>query len=182
MRLFVALSCPEEIRSKLVSVHKELSGVGLLRVVKEENIHLTLKFLGETSKQAMDELMDTLSVIESVRKFVVKVAGIGVFPTIKNPKVIWAGVEKGRDEIIRLQVCIESCLKELGYKKDDRFHPHYTLARIKRLDQKDQLKTLVKSKKREFGEYEVTNFQLIESTLGPRGPIYSVVEEFKLFD
>ncbi|MGC9310514.1 MAG: RNA 2',3'-cyclic phosphodiesterase [Candidatus Aenigmatarchaeota archaeon] len=179
MRLFIAISPPDEIKSKIAgladSVSSNESG---LKKVSKENCHLTLKFLGEVDEKKLEEIKATLSNIKS-EGFKISLNGIGFFPGAEYIKVVWAGVEGGKTEAINLQKEIDERLSKLGFKKEKNFEPHLTIARVKFL--KDKSGFLEKLKKADFkGEFTVESIELVESTLTPKGPVYRVISRFNL--
>ncbi len=144
--------------------------------VEEENLHLTLKFLGEVKEERVEEISRVLREIRrSEKRFELSLEDIGAFPSERSPRVIWIGVGKGREEIIRLQERIEEGLTPLGFKKEERgFHPHLTIARVKkRADFKELFDLSYKSR-----VFLVDSVTLFKSTLTPKGPIYEPLDRF----
>lgn len=146
--------------------------------MEEENLHLTLKFLGEVREERIRDISEILKEIsKGFKKFEVTLQGIGAFPNQSSPRVIWTGVEKGRKEMIELQKEIEERLVPLGFKKEERgFHPHLTIARVKgRGDFKELFETDYKSR-----TFLIDKIILFKSTLTPKGPIYEELEKLLL--
>ncbi len=181
VRAFVAIGLNEEIRQKLISVQGSLPAAGL-KLVEPENIHLTLKFLGEVPEEKIVDVTKNLeSAVSGVQKFNTRIKGIGVFQSLRNMRVIWAGVDEGREKIIEIQRKIDSSLKNLGFVLDDSFHPHATIARVKFVKDKVNLVESIKERTNEdFGLVEVSGIELKQSKLTPQGPIYSTLAEIKL--
>ena len=111
------------------------------------------------------------------KRFELSLKGIGAFPNERSPRIIWIGVERGREEIIKLQEGIEESLSTLGFKREERkFHPHLTIARVKgRADFKELLGVPYKSR-----VFLTDSLVLFKSTLTPKGPIYGELEKFPL--
>jgi len=175
MRLFLAISIPAELRRRLFEASQGLRKLGQMKLVEEENVHVTLKFLGEAEPEPV---IKALGLVKS-SPFEVSLKGIGVFPNTDYIKVIWAGCEKGVQEIITLHKQIESVLT--NFEKDRDFHPHATIARVSFPKDKERLvKFLETSKEREFGSFEVMSFDLMRSQLFREGPKYGVVRSFPL--
>lgn len=175
MRLFVAFGVSDEVKNYLTELQNELPEDSKLNLVK--NFHLTLKFLGDVEEDRMDKITALLSNI-NFTKFTVKTAGIGVFPDENLIRVVWVGLEP-KDKIVALQQEIETALSGM-FPKDERFHPHLTLARVKSVkDKKDFMQKLKNIAVKEL-EFTASAFKLIKSNLTPEGPVYEVVAEFSL--
>lgn len=146
--------------------------------MEEENLHLTLKFLGEVKEERIKEISKILRELSRrFKKFEFSLKNIGAFPDKHSPRVIWVGAEEGREEMIELQKEIEEELVSLGFKKEARgFHPHLTIARVKRkADFKELFRVAYKSR-----VFLIEGLVLFKSTLTPKGPIYEKVEKFPL--
>jgi len=170
MRLFIAVEVPEGIRGKMGALARELPEDGLSRV-KTENMHFTLKFLGEVEKAKIVEIKKILHLVE-FSPFSVRMRGVGGFPNASYARVIWAGAEsEGMEELARK---VHAALVELF--EGDKFSPHLTLARVKKKVEFKQF--LNKHKDEEFGEFTVDKFMLFESKLQPSGPEYRKLVEF----
>lgn len=181
MRLFIAISPPDEIKDKIANLTDSLSsGEPGLKRVSKENCHLTLKFLGEVGEKKAERVEATISKIKA-EKFKITLEGTGAFPSETYVKVVWVGVKEGREALIDLQKEIDEELSKIGFRKEKYFKPHLTLARVKFL--KDKLGSLERLKKADFvGEFTAESIELVESTLTPKGPIYKVILEQILVD
>ncbi len=138
MRCFIAIPCPDTIKDLLVREQKDMVCLGRIKPVEYENIHLTMKFLGEIEDSNVEKIKQVLDEI-NIKPFEIMVKGLGAFPNPGNPKVVWAGVRDGSAQIINLQKTMDEKLSALGFQKDNRFHPHYTIARIKKLDERQKI-------------------------------------------
>lgn len=138
---------------------------------------MTLKFLGEVAEPKIEEIKISLSKLEYAG-FKASLTEIGVFPNQNYVRVVWAGVEQ--EDFIRLQAQIDSQLAKLGFKKDKRFHPHLTLARVNFVEDKASFGKLLSEIKMKNLEFKVDEFKLIKSTLTREGPIYEDLAVFKL--
>lgn len=163
MRLFVAVEIPMEIRERIAKLGEEIRQDGIVSV-KPENMHLTLKFIGEGNP---DEIIEKLAAVRFSR-FRCRAKNVGVFPNENYIRVVWAGIE-GTEELA------EKVQESLGEK--ERFTGHATIARVKR--KVDLGAFLEKHRDDEFGEFEVSGFQLIKSELGPGGPAYTTLATFE---
>ncbi len=165
MRLFVAVDVSEEVRNYLIELQKQLPKASQTLT---NSFHLTLKFLGETSK--LEEIKSRLSKI-SFSPFELALDSVGFFPNQKHPRVVWAGV-KPHEQIVELQKQVDNVLKDF-FVPDTHFHPHLTLTRIK---EAENYNTNIKIKPLSF---KVSSFVLYASKLSPKGSSYTVVQEFK---
>ena len=151
-----------------------------VRWVRNESMHLTLKFLGEVSEERLGVIGDSLRRI-AVPRFGVTIREIGFFPNARSPRVFWAGV--GSEALIQLETEVEECMAELGFGPSRRqFSPHLTLARARgcnRIGPK-----LVESARafrhQDFGYFETDRFALYRSRLEPSGAVYSRLDEYVL--
>ena len=181
MRLFIAIPLPDTFQNIIAKIQKSIDKFGKLKLVKPENVHLTLKFLGDVNENKIDKINKRLSFLKNINTFTISVRGLGTFPNVKRPRVIWMGTEKGFDEINELQKKIDSSLEDMGFKKENRFHPHYTIARVKFIAEKEKIEKFLKENTDLiFGEYTVDKIMLMESKLSPKGPRYYTIEEFHL--
>lgn len=183
MRCFVAINLDQNLRKFLAETASEYSlKVKSLRAVKPDNIHLTLKFLGEVKEADIESVKQALSAAAQARsRFNLQVRGMGVFPDIRRPSVVWAGVDKSK-ELAALWVDVEKHLADRGFAPESRrFSPHITIARIKDQGTAVGLAEVIHPHKDAiFGSIDVACFSLIRSMLKPEGPVYSVLTDFYL--
>jgi 2'-5' RNA ligase len=173
MRLFIAIEL-EELSGYFKQLQEKIPNV---KATFPKRFHLTLKFLGEVEEGNIAKIKEALSKIK-FSPFKMKLSGTGVFPNERFIRVVWAGMEDGK-AIEELQQKIEDALAGM-FKKDNRFHPHITLARVKFIeeDKKDGFIKAIKSIEVEQKEAEVKNFKLVKSTLTGEGPVYEDLEVF----
>lgn len=179
-RLFIAISPSERIKEKIKLLVAGLQDIGAdVNFVSPENIHFTLKFLGEVEDDNIEEIKEKLlSIAKTQRIFSLKIKKIGVFPSYERINIIWIGAES--PELIILMKKVNYTLNHI-YTEEREEVPHLTIARVKSEKNKEALKEHLQNvKNREFGEMVITKIILYESELTPKGPIYTVVEEFKL--
>ncbi len=176
MRAFIAIELPKEVKDYLSDIQKRLTPAGAdVKWVKPDNIHLTLKFLGEISPEALDQTIQSLELIGANKKaFYFNLSAVGVFPKIESPKVVWIGINKGSTEIREIA-------KDLG-KAD--LSPHITLGRIKSKKDLERLVDILKvfevNPQKALQEFPVNKITVFKSTLLPDGPIYEVIKEVNL--
>lgn len=181
VRCFIAIDIKEaSILDKIMRFQQDISDTGVkMKLVERENIHLTLKFLGELPLSIVNEVSKRLSDI-SFNQFEMEVVGVGVFPRLSRPRVIWVGVGKGSNEVIQLYRAIESSLRKIGFRPErEEFIPHITIARVKYGSSEKLVQIIRKYENYVFGSIRVKEFKLKRSTLTPTGPIYSDIEVYK---
>jgi 2'-5' RNA ligase len=182
MRAFIAIDIDDVVRQRLVDAQREFASIGQLKLVEAENIHVTMKFLGEVSEEMLPKIVDALKKgVSGKKEFDFIVSGIGVFPNPSYVRVIWAGVKEGGEEIMTIQKNIDEGLQKLGFAREKDFVPHLTLARVKRVGQKERLLSLLRDMSGvEFGKCHAACVELRQSTLTPKGPIYTTLERINL--
>jgi len=175
MRVFVAI----EISDKEVidSIKKFQDKINIsAKPVKSRNFHFTLQFLGEISEQIVQKIIQAIKTIE-FSSFSITLKGVGAFPKLKEPRVIWIGTdENGGNLLIQLSKKVEKVLEPLGFCSDKPFKPHITVFRIKKKIG-DMTKELESVKSIDFGIQEISSIKLKKSELTPNGPIYSDLME-----
>jgi len=178
MRCFIAIDLPGEIKDYLFNLQKEFDN-NLIKVkwVAKKNLHLTLKFLGEVDEKTLEEVKRKLKGIK-IKKFLLKLEEVGLFPDENYVRVIWIGL-KPDENIIKLQKLIDSELLDL-FKGEQEFKAHLTLGRAKFVKDKEGFKALFKKIKIKDLEFKVDSFKLMKSTLTKDGPIYDVLELYTL--
>ncbi|WP_297417835.1 RNA 2',3'-cyclic phosphodiesterase [Thermococcus sp.] len=182
MRAFIAIEVGDEVRSNLLKAQERIGTKSAkIKFVERENLHVTLKFLGEIDDATVEEVKKALAEIaKRHKKHRVRVKGIGVFPNPNYVRVIWAGVEN--DEGIKaIATDVEREMRRLGFKKEKDFVAHITIGRVKFVRDKLELAMALKDLANEdFGEFNVEAIELKKSTLTPKGPIYETVARFEL--
>ncbi len=185
MRLFVACLLPAELRQELGQVKALLGGSGGgiqgLKWVDPENLHVTLKFLGEVKPQDARRVDAALGWCSSkAAAFDCRVAGLGAFPSPSSLRVLWAGMVTGGEEMGALAKTIENALRPLGFERERRpFSAHITLARARDRVAVPALESLAPGLvAKMFGEFRVRGFSLMESDLRPQGPVYTELSSY----
>jgi len=181
MRIFIALEFPESVRERLGQLQGKLKGTeNRIRWVDTSLIHLTMKFIGEIKEKNLEKVIQTARDVAG-RFFVFKL-GIGeidVFPNFSSPRVIWVGIEEGRDKLEALAAELEEKLGQEGFSRSSRkWTSHLTLARIKVLKERERLKALIWQHHKETKgiEVKVRSLSVIKSELTPQGSIYTILE------
>ncbi len=187
MRAFIAIELPKEIRDSLGGIQEKLKVSGAdVKWVQPQNIHLTLKFLGEINEERLSKInliLDTLA--KDKKSFSIRLASLGAFPKIDYPRVIWTGIDEGESETKELARALEEKIEKIGIPKEDRpFSSHITIGRTRSNLGKDKLVAGLKNLQDYFAEtpkeFTVNKITLFKSTLTPQGPIYEVVKEANL--
>ena len=181
IRAFIAIDLTAEITQKLEQVLAELKArlpANAIRWVAAQNIHLTIKFLGDVAIHKQGPLTKILQTEASRHAaFDIQVGELGVFPNLRRPHVVWIGV-KAPPELVVLQNGVESGMAQLGYPPEERpFSPHLTLGRVSRNASPDELRRISDAlSKRQvdwLGEVHVQAVHLYRSDLQPGGSIYT---------
>lgn len=185
MRTFIAIELSEEIRESLAQIESHLKYAGAdVKWVEKNNIHLTLKFLGEISEEKLQQVIAALEIIaKESSAFEISIKDIGAFPKIDYPRVIWVGLDKGTAESKVLAEKIDEVLSKIGIEKESRpFAAHLTIGRVRSPKNKEALKEKIANYKLLVTSYGllVTNITLFQSKLTPRGPIYTKLHESRL--
>jgi 2'-5' RNA ligase len=178
-RLFVALTPPAPVRNELAALAQDIAG---LRWTPADNLHLTLRFLGDTSAEKQEQMEAALARVR-VEPFVLPVGGLGVFPPRGPAKVLWAGVGSGHTRLFQLRKQVDEALLSVDLTIDVRtFAPHFTLARIGEMAEPKQLaKFLERHRAFEAPPFRVESFELYASELrASLPPAYRVVRRFAL--
>ena len=184
LRLFIAIELSCFLRKKIQKIQDYLKKTNSPIVwVKPENIHLTLKFLGEIPKDKVDLILKVM--VESAElfpDFTFKLNKLGAFPKLEHPQIIWAGVEKGYAQIENIFLELEGRLEKIGFKKEScKFSAHITLGRLRSPDNcLPLLKTIRNFKILKDFEQTVKEITLFQSTLTPHGPVYKILGKAEL--
>ncbi len=181
IRSFLAFDLDSHaVLRRITEIQAELVKTGAdLKPVETQNIHITIRFLGEILHGAVDKIFEEMKKTQFV-PFNVKVQGIGVFPTINFPRVVWAGITDGVDQLQRIFKQLEPRLQAIGFSPDPKgFSPHLTIARVRSARNKPPLaKFISQNPEFEFGIIRAACLKLKKSELTPSGPIYSTLKEF----
>jgi 2'-5' RNA ligase len=187
VRLFVALEIPAAVRDNLAAQINELRDLpaplaeGRLRWVRPENLHVTLKFIGEVEAAKLDGIRSALTAIGLNAPVDLDFRGLGFFPDEKYPRVLWVGL-RASGNLPVLASDIDRALEGQGIARDERaFTPHLTLARFEPRGFDEKLRIAIQQNSgREFGAFEAREFHLIESKLKPSGAEYTSLAAFPL--
>lgn len=185
MRAFISIDLPYKINKELSIIQDKfasLKNLAGMDIVKVENIHLTLKFLGEISNSEINRLSELLNETD-FEKFELELEDLDYFPTKEYPRIVWLSLKPKKD-IEKLYTLVDEKLKQAKIfskiGKEDKFVPHVTVARVKYIRDKNKFAENLKKISIKKQKFEVSSFQLKKSTLTSKGPIYETLREFEL--
>ena len=182
IRSFIAFDIDsEQVLNRLTEAQKTILKIGAdLKIVEPQNIHITLRFLGDVTPSMIDKIDKEMQRIV-FKPFDVEIKGVGAFPNLKYARVIWAGIQGGGRELSGIFAQLEPRLLSLGFAPDSKgFNPHLTIARVRSGRNKAELAKCVDEMSAfEFGRIRADCLKLKRSVLTPRGPIYSTLKEAK---
>jgi 2'-5' RNA ligase len=173
IRAFIALPVAPGVVRNILRCQQELAGQAGDRVrwTPEEQIHLTLQFLGNLSPSDVDQIQTRLAGV--MKPLHLRAHGLGGFPSLRNPRVIWIGLTGDIDQLKAIQSAVEHAT---GRSEERKFHPHLTIGRVRegrRLNVK-----LDQWKNHDFGEWDARELLLMQSKLSPKGATHSVIARF----
>lgn len=183
IRCFIAVDIPlnGEALMKYNMLTGSISSAGaVVRTVEPENLHVTLKFLGEVEE---GEVMEVVEALKDVKRgaFTVELNGIGGFPSNRNPRIVWIGIHEGYTGLRALHDEVEGVLIRRFPREGREFKAHLTIARIRR-GGRALAPLLERFADEDFGTIHIREFKLKRSELTPRGPIYTDIEVYPLED
>jgi RNA 2',3'-cyclic 3'-phosphodiesterase len=184
IRAFIAIALPVHIVRYVEALQNHLKASGLkLSWVRPQNIHLTLKFLGEIEPSLVEDAVTAMqSAVRENAPFELTVQGVGVFPTVRRPRVLWVGVGGQTDGLVDLHRCLDDALAAAGFARETRpFKAHLTLARIKGGVAPQQLIRAMEDSGREPPRsMPVEEIALFQSRLQSTGAVYTLLARGRL--
>jgi 2'-5' RNA ligase len=181
IRSFISVDLEEGLLENFRKLREQIASSGAdLRLVALENLHLTLRFLGEISRPKVEAVIGGLKELK-FNAFRIRFEGAGAFPNLNRPRVVWVGVSEGVEELKALAGKVEKIAAEASIPKAPKgFTPHLTLARVKSGRNLSSLTRVLRELSRvEIGVMEVRAVRLKRSVLTPKGPVYSNLYEVK---
>ncbi len=186
LRLFVAIILDSNLQEGLTALIRLLSPIDVpVKWLEPGNLHMTLCFLGDVPKGKVEETMEKLKQVRlRAKPFEMKLGGLGGFPNLKKPRVLFMPVTQGWEPLRGLAADISNNLKGIGEKQEDReFNAHVTLGRVKGFKGANMISLKLEGKVPQLiGGMQVKSFALVQSELKTTGPIYTVLQEFILAD
>ncbi len=172
----------EGVLREMVSVQEEMRKTEAdLKIVGRENLHFTVKFLGEIPAEKAREVDERLKALD-LGRVTVMIRGMGAFPSLGHPNVVWAGVSpEDAGKVIPIAQRVIATLRDVGEQDNRPFQPHITLARVRSARNKQTLVSFIeRNADHGFGVSELTHLKLKSSELTPRGPIYTDIGVYPL--
>ena len=180
LRTFIAVKVAPT--PDLRRIHSRLVELGdRFRPVALDNLHVTLKFLGDTSESQVPEICAIARhVVDGVAAMHVRLKGLGAFPSVRRPSVVWVGLDEA-EALCRIVADLEQALAPLGFALENRaFQPHLTLLRIKARPPEQLFALLAQESATDFGVVPIDKIEYLQSELGPRGARYTELATFAL--
>ena len=182
MRAFMAVEVNKGLVNKILEIQKMLAEANaLVKFVEPENLHFTFKFLGDITPEKGEAIVEMAEEkVKNYSPFDINIQGTGVFPNLGYIKVIWLGVEEP-DTFSQMQEDFDKEFVKMGFNKERSYIPHLTVGRVKGVQNKELLLSVVKELEDiEVGTMKVDKLILKESDLTPVGPIYTDLKLIKL--
>ncbi|MDQ7857370.1 MAG: RNA 2',3'-cyclic phosphodiesterase [Armatimonadota bacterium] len=183
-RTFVAVELGERMRAGIARLQEELRAAGArLRWVRPDHLHFTLRFLGELPPaQVARAVVATRDAVATIAPFALTLGGLGAFPSLERPQVVWVGTIAGADALVALARAVNEALARAKFPADGRpFRPHVTLGRARDDRQWGELvRALHRYRDVILGDDQVIAVTVMESRLLPDGPVYTVREQVPL--
>jgi RNA 2',3'-cyclic 3'-phosphodiesterase len=183
IRSFIAIPLAGEVQRAARKIARELRGENDgMKWVPEENLHLTLKFLGDVVDRDVPQVCRVIrQSCESIGEFELEFQGTGGFPSDDRPRVVWAGITEGGENLVELVSLLEKGLAKLGFKPEPRdYRPHLTLGRVRsgsRAASAEVVEKVLRFKNRRLGVLPVDQVRLYASYLDKGGPTYNVMDK-----
>ncbi len=176
IRIFIAVELTDSVREQIARLEQPLRKEGAkVGWVKPENLHLTLKFLGDVQAARIDDVVEaTQEAVQGIEPFILSFSGLGVFPNFKRPRVIWIGVAEGSDSLGKIQRGLEERLSQRGFTREEReFSPHLTIGRVRSQRGIGGLVSKLEKTEFESEKIEVEQVVVMGSDLRPTGAVYT---------
>jgi len=184
IRTFVAVDLPDTVAASIRVLQNELRDQKFkIKWVRTDNLHLTLKFLGDTRADRIAVVNQALENAAAMGSpMTLGARGLGVFPGIRRPRVVWVGIDGDVDTLMRLQQAIDGTLASAGFPPETRsFKAHLTIGRVKgRVDTGRLLEVVQHYQRYRSESFQIKRFGLIQSDLKPQGPQYSYLAKYDL--
>ncbi len=179
VRTFVAIDMSPSVNRGLAALLEQMQSSGAdAQWIRPENVHLTLSFLGDVDPLHIMDVCSAVSAAASEHDaFRLSCSGVGAFPDASRPRVVWVGMDEGREALCSLQAAIATNLDEIGYPKEGRrYQPHITLGRAKRgADEHVLSQAIEQFSRRPVGETMVDEVLVMSSQMERGGPRYAIL-------
>ncbi|MGE5371092.1 MAG: RNA 2',3'-cyclic phosphodiesterase [Solirubrobacterales bacterium] len=183
-RLFIAMDLPDRVKTEVIRVKNELSaGTGGVKWVEDENLHITLKFLGDVEEKSIEAIVDTIRrVIDGCGPLRLALAQPGFFPNQHRARVIWIGMTGDLDGFMGLGERLDQALAPFGFAPDPRRKIHLTIGRVKHEESLSEIARRARLSKVAPVAFEALTVTLFESRLSREGPHYYPIEKYGIQD
>ncbi|GJQ59877.1 MAG: RNA 2',3'-cyclic phosphodiesterase [Candidatus Scalindua sp. AMX11] len=185
LRLFIAIEIEKRIKERILEFLNQLKETDVrIRWMAYENLHVTVKFIGDVDPIILPSLVKSLeSVASRCRPFRIQIGNVAVFPTAKRPRILFVGLGDKENNLVNIFEEVETEIEEFGIKRELRkYVGHITIGRIKSQKNIHKILELLPSySDRFFGQETVNHITLKQSELTPKGPIYSTLNRFTLY-
>lgn len=185
MRTFIAVELPQEVKRKIEEVQAPLKKTDThVSWVKPGNVHVTLKFLGEVKDEKVEDVFrSTEEALKESKVFDLSLKDLGCFPNLRRPRVVWVGVDQGKDELFQMQRRIEEELFKVRFPKEAKpFSAHLTIGRVKSGRNIEELTRQIDNTKFQTEEVRIDEVVVMKSQLHPHGAIYTPLKKIKLLN
>jgi 2'-5' RNA ligase len=183
MRTFIAIEIPSEIKSALAALQTELRRAGAdVSWTKAENIHLTLNFLGEVDDRRVVEVEKVcVTSAAEFQPFTLSLADTGVFPNVRQPRVLWAGLAGEIEKAVEMQRLLEEGLALIGFDREEKaYRPHLTIGRVKSNRKTRELLAIADAHQLPALSFDVTEIVMMKSELHRAGARYTAIARASL--
>ncbi len=178
IRTFIAIPVPESVFKLQSNLKNTISEkTGKVRWVKRDQLHITLKFVGDTPEESIDDVRSAIKIIaDNTKPFEIFIQGTGCFPKIERPRVMWIGLNGALGQLNQLVKNIHNSLDSIGFPKDEKeFNPHITMARARYPQKKTPDISSFLNANFDPIPFRIEKFQFISSELFPNGPVYTIL-------
>lgn len=185
LRLFFAVPLAPDLKEPVAQVQQELKMTGAkVSWTKRDSLHFTLKFLGDTPQEQVEELREVASTVaKTIPPHQIQIGGVGGFPSRGRPRVVWLGCSDEGEQLARLGIVLDEALAEAGLAEPERreFAPHLTIGRVRSRHRREELAAaMAELSDRQVGQMAVNYFVLMQSQLHPQGAIHTLLDRFDL--
>lgn len=173
MRCFISVPIIEDLKGKIEKIQERIDSAGAdIKFVEKENLHFTIKFLGEISEEKLEKVKETIKKTANMfESFEINIKNLGCFPNRDYARVIWLSAENS--VFPALIEAFDLNLNELGFEKEKSYIPHLTVGRVKSGSNKTELLAIIRELENiEVGLMKIDKIELFKSVLTPKGPIY----------
>jgi RNA 2',3'-cyclic 3'-phosphodiesterase len=180
-RAFVAVKIPSEVARAAYEGSASLREIGGVRWVPAENFHVTLKFLGPMTASQCEALTPALrQIAAAAAPFALALGGLGAFPRLESPRVVWLGIVVGREALADLATQMEEAAAEAGFAPEGKpYRAHVTLGRVKNVRETRSLSAALRAPQSAvYGPFTASSLALMDSERTPQGSRYTIIEEF----